>query len=81
MRRTDPCQVTCHEGKEFVVSVAGVREAITRASDRPEALEPAEGALLAGLTACVDRRMAVPVPNPVLEAGAVRFDHGPLERS
>lgn len=67
MRYAYPCQVTHHPGSGFVISFPDVREAVTGADDRSEALSLAEDALLAALTLYVDRRAAIPAPGPILD--------------
>ncbi len=71
MRYAYPCQISCHEGNEFVVTFPDVTEAITGANDRVEALELARDAVSVALTMYVDRRMAIPVPRPVLDGQEV----------
>lgn len=67
MRYAYPCQVTVHEGDEFVVSFPDVAGALTGANDRAEALELAEDALSGALAGYVERRVAIPVPSAVVD--------------
>lgn len=65
MRYAYPCQITLHEGNEFVVSFPDVPGALTGANDREEALELAEDALSIVLAGYVKLRRPIPVPSPV----------------
>ena len=67
MRYAYPCQITLHEGHEFVVSFPDVPGALTGANDRAEALELAADALSVMLAGYVKDRKAIPVPSPVLD--------------
>ena len=65
MKYAYPCQITLHEGDEFVVSFPDVPGALTGANDRDEALELAEDALSTVLAGYVKLRRPIPVPGPV----------------
>ena len=67
MRYAYPCQITLHEGNEFVVSFPDVPGALTGANDRDEALELAEDALSIVLAGYVKLRRPIPVPSPVVD--------------
>ena len=71
MRYAYPCQITLHGGNEFVVSFPDVAGALTGANDRDEALELAADALAGALAGYVERRLAIPVPSPVLDGQEV----------
>lgn len=71
MRYAYPCQVTCHEGNEYVVSFPDVKGALTGANDRSEALELAGDALSVMLAGYVKERRVIPVPSPVLDGQEV----------
>ena len=62
-----PCQITLHEGDEFVVSFPDFPGALTGANDRTEALELAVDALSVMLAGYVKDRKAIPVPSPALD--------------
>ena len=66
MRYAYPCQITLHEGDEFVVSFPDVPGALTGANDRTEVLELAADALSVMLAGYVKDRKAIPVPSPAL---------------
>ena len=67
MKYAYPCQITLHEGDEFVVSFPDVPGALTGANDRDEALELAEDALSTVLAGYVKLRRPIPVPGPVAD--------------
>lgn len=71
MRYAYPCQITLHEGNEFVVSFPDVPGALTGANDREEALELAEDALSIVLAGYVKLRRPIPVPSPVADGQEV----------
>ncbi len=71
MRYAYPCQITCYEDDEFVVSFPDVKGANTSGKNRIEALEMAEDALAVALGAYVKCREDIPVPSPVMDGQEV----------
>ena len=76
MRYAYPCRIQRNEAEaEYLVSFPDVPEALTSGKDLPEAVEMAEDALVAALCTYVERRLAVPVPSPVMDGQEVVTVH------